>query len=65
MSTVHVYPNDDAVEHFTDGSDCLCDPDIEVVTSSAGNVGLLVIHHSLDGREFGERGESVPQEPNL
>jgi len=26
--TVHVYPNNDLIEHDTDGSDCPCGPNI-------------------------------------
>jgi hypothetical protein len=47
---VHVYPLNDEIEHDTDGDDCLCTPDIEEVEGG----GIVVIHHSLDGREATE-----------
>ena len=54
MSTVHVVPVNDLVEHETDGDDCVCGPDIEAVRRDDGSVGWLVSHHSLDGRELRE-----------
>lgn len=55
MSTIHVYPVNDVVDHDTDGGDCICGPDSEFVEG-----GIVVTHHSLDGREFAERGEPLP-----
>jgi hypothetical protein len=49
MTTVHVIPTDDLIEHETDGDDCVCGPTIEMTEG-----GWLVTHHSLDGRERGE-----------
>ena len=46
----HVFPLNDVVEHDTSGGDCICDPRIE-------EGGLIVIHHSLDGREQREHRE--------
>lgn len=46
MSRVHVVPVADLVDHDTDGDDCVCGPDVEFVPG-----GMVVIHHSLDGRE--------------
>lgn len=57
MSRVHTYPIGDLIEHETDGDDCLCGPDFEFVDG-----GLVISHHSLDGREFAERGEPLPTE---
>lgn len=54
MTTVHVVPVNDLVEHETDGDDCVCGPDIEAVRRDDGSVGWLVSHHSLDGRELRE-----------
>jgi hypothetical protein len=50
VSTVHVYPVNDLVEHETGGDDCVCGPDVEFVDGG----GILISHHSLDGRELTE-----------
>jgi len=52
MATVHVYPDADHIEHDTDGGDCVCGPDLEMVFDDDGSNGWLVSHHSLDGREI-------------
>ena len=55
MSTIHVYPVDDLVEHNTSGEeDCICGPETEPVEAEDGSIGWLVTHHSLDGRELSE-----------
>ena len=54
MTTVHVRPVDDLINHDTDGDDCTCGPRVEPVPSAGGTVGWLVVHHSLDGRELTE-----------
>ena len=51
MSTVHVYPDSDLIEHDTESDDCLCGPEVEAVPGEDGYFGWLVSHHSLDGRE--------------
>jgi len=51
VSTVHVLPVNDLVEHVSDGGDCPCGPDAEAVFRDGGSNGWLVVHHSLDGRE--------------
>lgn len=51
MSTVHVYPTADHVDHWVGGEDCVCGPDVEPVPGRDGAVGWLITHHSLDGRE--------------
>lgn len=56
MSTVHVYPNNDLIDHDTDGGDCVCGPTVEPVPRDDGSMGWLVTHHSLDGRELREQG---------
>jgi hypothetical protein len=48
VSTVHVVPINDLVEHEDD--DCVCGPAVEFVPPN----GWLVTHHSLDGRELHE-----------
>lgn len=45
---IHVYPVNDLCEHDTWGTDCVCGPRVE-------ENGMLVLHHSLDGREKRER----------
>ena len=49
MSTQHVYPVNDLVEHELEGDDCACGPTVEFVEG-----GEVVVHHSLDGREASE-----------
>lgn len=50
MSNVHVLPVNDVIEHEDVGDKCICGPDVEVVEPN----GLLISHHSLDGREKSE-----------
>lgn len=45
----HVYPLDDDKEHILVGTDCPCEPRIEVQGSS-----LLIIHNAWDFRELHE-----------
>lgn len=54
VSTVHVVPINDLVEHETDCDDCVCGPTIEAVFREDGSNGWLILHHSLDGREADE-----------
>lgn len=52
--TVHTVPDVDTVQHtFTPG--CICGPTPERVTAQDGGDNWLYVHHSLDGREAGER----------
>lgn len=51
MSTVHVLPVDDLIEHEDTGDDCPCGPTVEPVQRDDGSYGWLISHHSLDGRE--------------
>ena len=51
MTTVHVYPISDLINHTTDSKDCICGPAIEPVPREDGSIGWLITHHSLDGRE--------------
>jgi hypothetical protein len=48
----HVYPIGDLREHSTDGGACWCAPRTEPG---------IVIHNSMDGREFYETGERKMQ----
>jgi hypothetical protein len=45
VTTVHVTPVDDLVEH-EQSEDCVCGPTVEMVEG-----GWLVVHESLDRRE--------------
>lgn len=53
MSTVHVTPVRDLIEH-DDSDGCACGPTTEPVGRDDGSIGWLVVHHSLDGREARE-----------
>lgn len=53
MSTVHVEPINDLIEH-EDSDGCVCGPDVEAVFLEDGSNGWLISHHSLDGRELHE-----------
>lgn len=52
MSTAHVLPVDDLIEHEDD--DCPCGSTAEPVKADDDSVGWLITHHSLDGREQSE-----------
>ncbi len=54
VSTVHVFPINDLIEHDSEGDDCLCGVTVEPVPGDDGYMGWLITHHSLDGREAGE-----------
>lgn len=49
MTTIHVEPVNDLIEH--EDKDCICGPDVEAVFRDDGSNGWLITHHSLDGRE--------------
>lgn len=49
MSRIHVLPVNDLIEHEDEGDDCVCGPSFEFVEG-----GLVITHHSLDGRELYE-----------
>ena len=52
--TLHVVPIDDLIEHQTDGDECICGPDCELVQRDDAPDMYLYSHHSLDGREIHE-----------
>ena len=54
MSTVHVLPIGDLIEHEDVGDECACGPTTEPVMRDDGSNGWLITHHSLDGREAHE-----------
>lgn len=53
----HVYPIRDLIEHELEGTDCPCNPKIDIEN-------MLVIHESMDRREVFEqkKGESMEHE---
>lgn len=55
MTTVHVIPVNDLIEHLTDGSGCPCGPTDDPVERDDGSYGWVAIHHPLDGREMAEQ----------
>ncbi len=62
MSTVHVLPVNDLIEHEDVGDGCPCGPTVEPVEADDGVIGWIITHHSLDGRELLEQGSTVPVE---
>ena len=54
MTTVHVYPESDLIDHDTESDECPCGPEFEAVPRADGSFGWLLTHHSLDGREAKE-----------
>lgn len=54
VSTLHVLPLGDLIEHEDVGEDCPCGPRVEPVPRPDGSFGWMVVHHSLDGRERSE-----------
>lgn len=55
VTTMHVFPIGDLVEHEVDGEPCVCGPSTEWLIGRDGSTGKLVTHHSLDDRELYER----------
>lgn len=51
MSTVHVFPVADLIDHDLDGDECVCGPTTEPVERPDGSFGWVLVHHSLDGRD--------------
>lgn len=56
-NVAHVLPIDDTVEHDVCES-CICGPDITTIVFKNNQYGLVIKHHSLDGRELNERTNS-------
>ena len=60
----HIYPLADIWGHVTEGTECPCDPTIEVVGAE-----ILVMHNSFDHREIVEQaiaylnGENIDDTP--
>ena len=51
MNVLHVVPVNDLIDH-EDTDECVCGPDFEFVEG-----GMIVMHHTLDGREAFEPEE--------
>ena len=51
LGEMEVMPFNDLIEH-TGGEDCVCGPDSEVGFREGC---IIIVHHSLDGREMNER----------
>lgn len=60
---VHVVPLGDLIKHVDDGGDCPCGPTTKPVPREDGSFGWIVVHHALDGREFGEPDYVGPPMP--
>lgn len=54
MTTMHVEPINDLIEHDTSGTPCICGPTERPVKRDDGSIGWVVVHNSLDGRELHE-----------
>ncbi len=54
MSTIHVLPIGDLIEHEATGTGCVCGPRERPVEGEDGSIGWVVVHSSLDGRELTE-----------
>lgn len=54
MTTMHVEPVNDLIEHDTIGTPCICGPRERPVKANDGSVNWVVVHNSLDGRELAE-----------
>ena len=52
MSTVHVLPVGDLIEHEDIGDDCPCGPTGGPVERGDASMGWVIVRRSLDGREL-------------
>ena len=57
MTTRHVHPVGDVIQHDTssDEATCVCGPETHPVPLDDGGMGWLIVHASLDGRDARER----------
>ncbi|MEV5703019.1 hypothetical protein AB0L55_36755 [Streptomyces anthocyanicus] len=60
MSTFHVEPINDLIEHDTSGHPCVCGPTERPEKHDDGTVDWIVVHNSLDGRELNEPDRREP-----
>lgn len=51
MDDYHIFPVNDIKEHVLEGTECSCNPTIEVAGAS-----LIIIHNAWDFRELYEPG---------
>jgi len=49
MTDYHVYPVNDLKEHNLEGTDCPCEPTIEI-----SGAALIIIHNAFDFRDLAE-----------
>lgn len=63
--TVHVFPNNDLIEHDTDNTEasCVCGPTTRPIKRDDGTVGWVITHNSLDGREAHEQEDTMHEAP--
>lgn len=54
MTTMHVEPINDLIQHDTSGKPCVCGPQECLVKPDDGSVNWVVVHNSLDGRELND-----------
>lgn len=54
--TIHTVPVNDLIEHYSDGRDCPCGPEIVPIERDDGSIAFQLVHHALDGREHFEDG---------
>lgn len=47
---IHIYPIDDWIEHDTESTDCLCEPEVVYADEEGPLDDILVIHNAVDGR---------------
>jgi hypothetical protein len=47
MTTIHTYPDNDIIEHVTDGGECPCGPTTEPMMRDDGSNGWLVVHQKI------------------
>lgn len=57
IAVLHVEPVNDLIEHECIADACVCGPRLEFVDGG----GLVVVHHSLDGRELREPDREDPE----
>lgn len=62
QATLHVVPTNDLIRHDTTSEDCVCGPQSGPVLAGDGRRCWMVVHSSLDGREYTERGQQIPRE---
>jgi hypothetical protein len=54
MTTLHVTPINDLIEHEAVGTECVCGPQERPEKAEDGSINWICVHNSLDGRELAE-----------